>query len=104
MLSPGGTSPQEGAGSQNESWRSQEEIWRLRFRKTELFNSLEEKTVVQTTVSGGNRKKKKKNGNCLEEKQYPHLEDSETNLEYSLQSENQSCRKESLTQEESKVR
>ena len=79
MLSPGGTLPQEGAGSQNESWRSQEETWRLRFRITELLNS-------------------------LEEKQYPHLEDSETNLEYSLQSEKQSCRKEFLTQEGSKVR
>ena len=51
------------------------------------------KTVVQTTVSGGNRKEKKNIGNCLEEKQYPHLEDSTTNLEYSLQSGNQSWRK-----------
>ena len=107
MLSPGGTLLQEGAGSQNESWRSQEETWRLRFRITELLNSLEEKLLFRQLFqeeTERKEKKKKQNGNCLEEKQYPHLEDSETNLEYSLQSENQSCRKESLTQEESKAR
>ena len=27
-LSPGGTSPQEGAGTKNDSWRSQEGTWR----------------------------------------------------------------------------
>ena len=103
MLSPGGTLLQEGAGSQNESWRSQEETWRLRFRITELLNSLEEKLLFRQLFQE-ETERKENIGNCLEEKQYPHLEDSETNLEYSLQSEKQSCRKEFLTQEGSKVR
>ena len=59
MLSPGGTSPQEGAGSQNESWRSQEEIWRLRFRITELLNSLEEKLLFRGNRKETERKRKK---------------------------------------------
>ena len=60
MLSPGGTLPQEGAGSQNESWRSQEETWRLRFRITELLNSLEEKLLFRQLFQEETERKEKK--------------------------------------------
>ena len=62
MLSPGGTLPQEGAGSQNESWRSQEETWRLRFRITELLNSLEEKLLFRQLFQEETERKEKKMG------------------------------------------
>ena len=86
MLSPGGTLPQKGAGSQNESWRSQEEAWRLRFRITELLNNLEEKLLFRQLFQEETERKRKKN----------QLQKN--------QSEKQSCRKEFLTQEGSKVR